>query len=121
VWRKLSNGTLTAPKTAKSARNAKLTTRALDTLKHQRQLEDRDRMANLWEDYRVVFITEIGTPINRHNLNARSFKPLLKRANLPDTRFHDLRRTCATLLLSKGVCTPSSYRNFWGTRPSQLP
>jgi integrase len=32
-----------------------------------------------------------------------SFKPLLKEAGLPDIRFHDLRHTCATLLLSRGV------------------
>ena len=31
-----------------------------------------------------------------------SFKPLLERAELPDIRFHDLRHTCATLLLSRG-------------------
>ena len=29
--------------------------------------------------------------------------PLLERAGLPYIRFHDLRHTCATLLLSKGV------------------
>jgi integrase len=33
----------------------------------------------------------------------RHFKPLLRRARLPDIRFHDLRHTCATLLLTKGV------------------
>jgi integrase len=33
----------------------------------------------------------------------RSFKPLLKRADLPKIRFHDLRHTAATLLLSRGV------------------
>ena len=32
----------------------------------------------------------------------RSFKPLLKRAGLLDIRFHDLRHTCATILLAKG-------------------
>ena len=37
------------------------------------------------------------------NLTARSFKPLLERAGLPDIRLHDLRHTCATLLLSRGV------------------
>ena len=31
------------------------------------------------------------------------FEPLLKRAGLPNIRFHDLRHTCATLLLSKGI------------------
>ena len=27
----------------------------------------------------------------------------MRRAGLPDVRFHDLRHTCATLLLTKGV------------------
>ena len=36
-------------------------------------------------------------------LHANTFKPLLKRASLPDIRFHDLRHTSATLLLSAGV------------------
>jgi integrase len=33
----------------------------------------------------------------------RSFKELLKRGDLPDIRFHDLRHTAATLLLTAGV------------------
>jgi integrase len=33
----------------------------------------------------------------------RHSKPLLNRAGLPDIRCHDLRHTCATLLLTKGV------------------
>jgi integrase len=37
------------------------------------------------------------------NLTYRSFRPLLKRTDLPRIRFHDLRHTCATLLLSKGT------------------
>ena len=37
------------------------------------------------------------------NLTARSFKPILKRAGLSDIRLHDLRHTCATLLLTRGV------------------
>ena len=31
------------------------------------------------------------------------FWPLLKRAGLPQVRFHDLRHTCATLLLIQNV------------------
>jgi integrase len=37
------------------------------------------------------------------NLTYKSFRPLLERAGLPRIRFHDLRHTCATLLLSKGT------------------
>jgi integrase len=35
--------------------------------------------------------------------NKGPFKPLLRRTGLPQIRFHDLRHTCATLLLSKNV------------------
>jgi len=37
------------------------------------------------------------------NVVNRNFKPLLRKAGLPNTRFHDLRHTCATLMLSQGV------------------
>ena len=50
-----------------------------------------------------MFATEIGTPLNRHNLTQRSFRPLLARAGFPQIRFHDLRHTCATILLSRGI------------------
>ena len=58
----------------------------------------------LWQDHGLVFASEAGTLINPTNLRRRHFASLLKRAGLPaDTRFHDLRHTCATLLLGKGV------------------
>jgi integrase len=58
----------------------------------------------LWQDHGLVFASEAGTLINPTNLRRRHFASLLKRAGLPaDTGFHDLRHTCATLLLGKGV------------------
>ena len=50
-----------------------------------------------------MFTTRIGTPIRRAKLHVESWKPLLGRAGVRDFRFHDLRHTCATLLLTKGV------------------
>jgi integrase len=50
-----------------------------------------------------MFATRIGTSIRRAKLHAESWKPLLRWAGLADTRFHDLRHTCTTLLLTKGV------------------
>jgi integrase len=41
--------------------------------------------------------------LDRRDLTTHRFKPLLRRAGLPQIRFHDLRHTCATLLLSKNV------------------
>jgi integrase len=106
VRRTLSDGEFTAPKTKKSRRSIKLTTGAVEALRkhHKLQLKERERLTGLWQNHDLVFCSTIGTPLSRHNLVRRSFKPLLQKAGLPHTvRFHDLRHTCATLLLSKGV------------------
>jgi integrase len=50
-----------------------------------------------------VFTSAIGTPWNVRSLTYRSFRLLLQCAGLPQIRIHDLRHTCATLLLSKGT------------------
>jgi len=56
------------------------------------------------EDRGLVFATATGSVLSPENLVKRSFKPLLKRSGLPKTtRFHDLRHTCATILLSRSV------------------
>jgi integrase len=106
VRRTLYKGNFTAPKTAKSRRSIKLTTRAVEALTRHReaQLEESERLTGLWQDQGLVFTTQVGTPVNRHNFYGRNFKPLLEKAGLPHTvRFHDLRHTCATLLLSKNI------------------
>lgn len=51
----------------------------------------------------LVFVTTEGTPILRSDLRRHSWLPLLKKADLPTIRFHDLRHTSATLLLGEGV------------------
>jgi integrase len=56
-----------------------------------------------WQEHNLVFTTVIGTPIEPRNL-LRHFKSILRRAGLPlETRFHDLRHSCATLLIAQGV------------------
>jgi integrase len=45
-----------------------------------------------------VFCTQLGRPLIKGNVY-RGFLQLLNRATLPRIRFHDLRHTCATLLL----------------------
>jgi hypothetical protein len=50
----------------------------------------------------AIFATEVGTALNRYKLTQRSFRPLLAKAGLPQIRFHDLRHTCATILLTAG-------------------
>jgi integrase len=52
----------------------------------------------------LVFTSADGQPI-RHNLwYPRHFKPAVRRAGLrPELRFHDLRHTCAALLIAQGA------------------
>jgi integrase len=60
--------------------------------------------ATLYEDSDLVFATGKDTPLDAQNIVNRHFKPLLKCTGLPDIRWHDLRHTCATLvLLGRGV------------------
>jgi integrase len=49
-----------------------------------------------------VFPSAIGTPLDGCNVTKR-FQRILKRANIPRHRFHDLRHTAATLLAVQGV------------------
>ena len=92
------------PKNAKG-RRIKLTSGAMKALRRHRkgQLEERMRLAGLWADNGLVFPNQVGKTMNARNLTARSFKPLLARAGLPrSVRVHDLRHTCATVLLKMG-------------------
>lgn len=92
-------------KTKKGRRRVNLTPRTVAALKahRKRQLEERVRFASLYEDRGLIFSTQTGAIVSPENLVKRSFKPLLKRAGLPEIRFHDLRHTCATILLGRGV------------------
>jgi integrase len=93
------------PKTKKSRRSIRLTSRAVEALEEhlKRQLQEIGILGDRYEDQGLLFTTGTGRPINPSNLRQRSFAQLLKKAGLPHIRFHDLRHTCATLLLSKGT------------------
>jgi integrase len=97
--------TLGETKTRRGRRQINLTPRTVSTLKahHKKQQEEKIKLTGLYKDHGLIFATRVGTPINPENLVNRSFKPLLERASLPEIRFHDLRHTCATLLLGRGV------------------
>jgi integrase len=66
------------------------------------QLEERLAAGGEWEDSGLVFTTSIGKPLDPRKVT-QEFHALLKAAELPAVRFHDLRHTAATLLLAQGV------------------
>ena len=69
----------------------------------KRQLEEAFKAGGAYQDSDLVFAGHLGGPIGPEKVTQRAFKPLLKRAGLPEIRFHDLRHTFATLLLACGV------------------
>lgn len=93
------------PKTAASRRQIMLTRTGVDALRRHRvgQAQERLQSGDTWHDHDMVFASTTGGPINPSNLSYRSFAPLLEKAGVPRVRFHDLRHTCATLLLGEGV------------------
>jgi len=83
-----------------SGRRLELLPVAVEALKKHRlrQNEERLRRRGLWRDLGLVFPSTTGTIMRRNNLHRRSYKPLLKKAGLPDIRLYDLRHTFATLM-----------------------
>jgi integrase len=72
-----------------------------------------------YDDSGLVFATSKGTPLDAQNIINRHFKPLLRRVGLPEIRWHDLRHTCATLLLSRGT-HPTYVQKLLGHASVQL-
>jgi integrase len=95
---------LVEPKTAKSRRTIFMPGMTVTALRahRMRQLEERLAAGTRWTDSGLVFTSTIGTPLDQRNA-FRLFQEALQRAGLPHIRFHDLRHTCASLLLAQGV------------------
>ncbi|MFG1876376.1 site-specific integrase [Sphaerisporangium sp. NPDC049003] len=98
-------GLILAPtKTVNSERRIALPGPCIDALTTDRehQKHKREAIGAAWPETGLVFTTRHGGMINPANVN-RDFKALLQRAGLRTIRFHDLRHSCASLLLDQGV------------------
>lgn len=51
----------------------------------------------------LIFVAEFGRPVNVNSLVYKHFKPILKKAGLPNIRLLDFRHTAATIASSAGV------------------
>ncbi len=92
------------PKSSRSRRTIALPAVVVKALNRcrVRQLEARMAAGKRWQDSGFVFTTPTGTVLDPRNLT-RAFKAILAANNLPPIRIHDLRHSCATLLLAQGV------------------
>jgi integrase len=92
------------PKADRSRRIVALPAPLVEALGAHRaaQLEERIAAGPLWQDHDLVFAQPNGRPIERKS-DWRSWKALLREADVRVVRLHDGRHTAATLLLSEGV------------------
>jgi integrase len=92
------------PKTKRSRRQIALPVPVVEVLrKHRaRQAEERLRLGAVWQDHDLVFCNRVGDPLYGTYV-LRQLVKHLGTAELPRVRFHDLRHTAATLLLSARV------------------
>jgi integrase len=94
---------LVPTKTRRSRRTVPLGPVLTKTLKEHRVRQAADRMAagSRWQDSDLVFATLSGAPLEPNDISKR-FPKLCEAAGLRRIRLHDLRHTCASLLLAQG-------------------
>jgi integrase len=76
--------------------------KALDAQRKRQQTEQQH--TEIWLDHHdgLVFTGPLGTPIAGTQLRTK-FEKILQDAGLPAIRIHDLRHSCASYLLGRGV------------------
>lgn len=67
-----------------------------------RQALEQHRLIGRKSEFDLIFPNEIGLPLNPENLIKREFHSALDRAGLRRIRFHDLRHSYASILISQG-------------------
>jgi integrase len=92
------------PKTDRSRRTIALPKSVVKALLAHRARQAADRLAigPAWQDHDLVFTMADGSPIERKFLH-NDFKRILRIAGLPDTKFHNIRHSAASLLLAQGI------------------
>lgn len=93
-----------APKTYSGIRTILLGETSLNVLREQNQRMEAEasKAGESWKQNDLIFPSNIGTPFSDANIR-KDFVAVLKAANLPRIRFHDLRHTAASLMLNHGV------------------
>ena len=92
-----------APKTAHSIRTIPVVPSTLSLLKQLQKQQEREHPATLLTQ--AFVFSRPGDPFEPRDPSAitRHMKRFVKRAGLPDVSPHDLRHSCASLLLSSGA------------------
>jgi integrase len=101
----VKGGKLDWPKT-KRARVVHLLDVAVAALQRHRkaQVTYRLKLGSMYQDQDLIFPGEFGEPLRcPQNIVIDHYKPILKKAKLPNLRLYDLRHSAATLLFAAGA------------------
>lgn len=92
------------PKTARSRRTLALPEMVVEALRaHKgRQMGELLQAGDSWQDLDLVFATKTGGPLSDTVVRDRFYR-ILEEARLRRQRFHDLRHSCASLLIAQGA------------------
>lgn len=92
------------PKSDTSRRTVNLSDEVIAMLRahRSRQLEERLKAGDKWQERGLVFARSNGAPLHQ-KFTGTVHKAILKAAGLPTCRIHDLRHSAASLLLAQGV------------------
>jgi integrase len=92
------------PKTKAGRRTIKLGEGSLEVLRHHKAFQEtqKARAGDRWHNLDLVFPNSLGGPGDASNIRL-DFNWILKTAGLPKVRIHDLRHSCASLLLNHKV------------------
>jgi integrase len=104
LQRRAGTVTFSEPRTARGRRTLDLPASLVGVLRSHRarQLEERLIAGDRWVDANLVFATPLGGPLIGTQVT-KHLQQLAQSADIWGLRFHDLRHTCATLLLAQQV------------------
>ncbi len=108
-----------SPKTKYGKRTLKLGSKTIEALRKHCELQQQDRIkaSDQWQELGLMFPNHYGGPLEFRNL-IRDYKKLLQDAGLPPIRFHDLRHTAASIMLSHNVPVIVVSRRLGHSKPS---
>lgn len=106
-WEKTSSGrrpVLMEPKSARARRTLPAPALVREALLFWREQQETYSQCSDWtgNPLGLVFTSRKGTPLDDSNVR-RSFRRILESAGLPHLRLHDLRHSCASILIAQGV------------------
>ncbi len=109
----------TAPKTATSNRVITVPEIVINLLKSFKAAQNQDRLkcGELWENSNRLLVQWNGKPMHPNTID-RWFPRFLEKNGLPIIRFHDLRHSAASIMITQGIDVGTVSKYLGHSKPS---